>query len=53
MVKYSPMTDTPVYHITFLRHGESVGNLENRFQGHADFPLTGFSRQPEKLLSLI
>jgi 2,3-bisphosphoglycerate-dependent phosphoglycerate mutase len=26
--------------ITFLRHGESVGNLENRFQGHADFPLT-------------
>ncbi len=26
--------------VTFLRHGESVGNLENRFQGHADFPLT-------------
>ena len=29
-----------VYALTFLRHGESVGNLENRFQGHADFPLT-------------
>lgn len=28
------------YDIIFLRHGESVGNLENRFQGHADFPLT-------------
>jgi 2,3-bisphosphoglycerate-dependent phosphoglycerate mutase len=38
------MTDTPFYHITFLRHGESVGNLENRFQGHADFPLTGTGR---------
>jgi broad specificity phosphatase PhoE len=40
MVKYSPMTDTPVYYITFLRHGESVGNAEDRFQGHTDFPLT-------------
>jgi 2,3-bisphosphoglycerate-dependent phosphoglycerate mutase len=28
------------YHITFLRHGESVGNAEDRFQGQADFPLT-------------
>jgi 2,3-bisphosphoglycerate-dependent phosphoglycerate mutase len=28
------------YTVTFLRHGESVGNLENRHQGHADFPLT-------------
>ncbi len=30
----------PDFTITFLRHGESLGNLENRFQGHADFPLT-------------
>lgn len=29
-----------LYSFTFLRHGESIGNLENRFQGHADFPLT-------------
>jgi 2,3-bisphosphoglycerate-dependent phosphoglycerate mutase len=31
---------------TFLRHGESVGNAENRFQGQADFPLTerGFAQ---------
>lgn len=28
------------YYVTFLRHGESVGNQENRFQGQADFPLT-------------
>jgi 2,3-bisphosphoglycerate-dependent phosphoglycerate mutase len=29
-----------IYTITFLRHGESVGNVEERFQGQADFPLT-------------
>lgn len=40
MVKYHPMIDKTAYHITFLRHGESVGNAEDRFQGHADFPLT-------------
>jgi 2,3-bisphosphoglycerate-dependent phosphoglycerate mutase len=40
MVKYLPMIDTSIYHITFLRHGESIGNAEDRFQGHADFPLT-------------
>jgi 2,3-bisphosphoglycerate-dependent phosphoglycerate mutase len=38
------MSDSPLYHVTFLRHGESVGNLENRFQGHADFPLTETGR---------
>jgi len=30
----------PLHRITFLRHGESVGNAERRFQGQADFPLT-------------
>jgi 2,3-bisphosphoglycerate-dependent phosphoglycerate mutase len=40
MVKSSSMAQDPIFHFTFLRHGESVGNLENRFQGHADFPLT-------------
>jgi broad specificity phosphatase PhoE len=38
------MADSSLYHVTFLRHGESVGNLENRFQGHADFPLTETGR---------
>ncbi len=28
------------YHFTFLRHAESVGNAEGRFQGWADYPLT-------------
>jgi len=37
--------------ITFLRHGESVGNLENRFQGHADFPLTEKGRTQARALA--
>jgi 2,3-bisphosphoglycerate-dependent phosphoglycerate mutase len=37
--------------ITFLRHGESVGNLENRFQGHADFPLTERGRAQARALA--
>lgn len=32
------------YFVTFVRHGESVGNLENRFQGQADYPLTDTGR---------
>jgi len=34
------MSDKPVYRITLVRHGESVGNAENRMQGHADYPLS-------------
>ncbi len=32
------------YTFTFLRHGESVGNAEERFQGQSDFPLTEAGR---------
>ncbi len=39
-----------LYTITFLRHGESVGNAEDRFQGHADFPLTDKGRAQAKSL---
>jgi 2,3-bisphosphoglycerate-dependent phosphoglycerate mutase len=28
------------YSFIFLRHGESVGNAQDRFQGQSDFPLT-------------
>ena len=45
------MADSPLFHITFLRHGESVGNLENRFQGHADFPLTETGRAQARALA--
>jgi 2,3-bisphosphoglycerate-dependent phosphoglycerate mutase len=39
------------YTFTFLRHGESVGNAENRFQGHADFPLTERGREQARALA--
>jgi broad specificity phosphatase PhoE len=39
-----------VYHITFLRHGESVGNAEGRYQGQADFPLTERGREQARIL---
>jgi 2,3-bisphosphoglycerate-dependent phosphoglycerate mutase len=45
------MADSPLYHLTFLRHGESVGNMENRFQGHADFPLTETGRAQVRALA--
>ncbi len=45
-------TSVSMQHFTFLRHGESVGNLENRFQGHADFPLTDLGRSQALALAL-
>ena len=45
------MTDKLVYHITLLRHGESVGNAEERFQGHADFPRTDKGRAQARPLA--
>ncbi len=44
--------DIPSRHfVTFLRHGESVGNVENRFQGQADFALTETGLQQAKALA--
>lgn len=40
-----------VYHITLLRHGESVGNAENRLQGRADFPLSEAGREQARKLA--
>lgn len=45
------MIETSFYHVTFLRHGESVGNAEDRFQGHADFPLTEKGRTQARSLA--
>ena len=39
------MTEPEIFDIIFLRHGESVGNAESRWQGQADFPLTDKGRQ--------
>lgn len=45
-----PMNEiVSTYHIVFLRHGESVGNAEDRFQGQADFPLTEKGRAQAKV----
>jgi broad specificity phosphatase PhoE len=32
------------FKITLLRHGESIGNAESRWQGQADYPLTDIGR---------
>jgi broad specificity phosphatase PhoE len=45
------MSKSQSYYVTFLRHGESVGNQENRFQGQADFPLTEKGRAQARALA--
>lgn len=37
--------------VTLLRHGESVGNAESRWQGQADFPLTHRGRAQAQALA--
>jgi len=39
------------YTFTFLRHGGSVGNAEERFQGQSDFPLTEAGRTQARSLA--
>ncbi len=39
------MRETKSYDFVFLRHGESVGNAEERFQGQSDYPLTDVGRR--------
>jgi broad specificity phosphatase PhoE len=39
------------FQITFLRHGESVGNAEARWQGQSDFPLTDTGRAQARALA--
>lgn len=39
------------FQITLLRHGESVGNAEARWQGQADFPLTETGRDQARALA--
>src|SRR5688572_602950 len=47
------MTDTrPLpFQITLLRHGESVGNAESRWQGQAEYPLTETGRTQAQALA--
>ena len=44
-------SDKPTYQFTFLRHGESVGNAESRWQGQSDYPLTDKGRAQARALA--
>ena len=44
-------SDKPVFTFTFLRHGESVGNAESRWQGQSDYPLTTKGRAQARALA--
>jgi broad specificity phosphatase PhoE len=44
-------TDKPIYHFTLLRHGESVGNAQSRWQGQSDYPLTEKGRAQAQALA--
>jgi len=46
----NPM-DKPIYHFTLLRHGESVGNAQSRWQGQSDYPLTERGRAQARALA--
>jgi broad specificity phosphatase PhoE len=39
------------FNITVLRHGESVGNAESRWQGQTDYPLTDIGRAQARELA--
>lgn len=41
----------PVYHFVFLRHGESVGNAQSRWQGQSDYELTEKGRAQARALA--
>jgi len=41
----------PVYHFVFLRHGESVGNVQSRWQGQSDYELTEKGRAQARALA--
>ena len=43
--------DKPVYHFVFLRHGESIGNAQSRWQGQSDYPLTEKGRAQAQALA--
>jgi 2,3-bisphosphoglycerate-dependent phosphoglycerate mutase len=45
------MAEKEQFDIIFLRHGESVGNAELRWQGQADFPLTDKGREQAQALA--
>jgi len=49
MFEYSPDQDN--YQIILLRHGQSVGNAEGRYQGQSNFPLNDTGRAQAQALA--
>ena len=45
------LIERPVFHFTFLRHGESTGNAESRWQGQSDYPLNARGRAQANALA--
>lgn len=45
------MTGDSTYFLTFVRHGQSVGNAENRLQGQSDYPLSEKGRAQARALA--
>lgn len=43
--------DKPVYHFVFVRHGESIGNTQSRWQGQSDYELTEKGRAQARSLA--
>jgi broad specificity phosphatase PhoE len=43
--------DKPVYSFVFLRHGESIGNAQSRWQGQSDYELTERGRLQARALA--
>ena len=43
--------DKPIYHFVFLRHGESIGNAQSRWQGQSDYALTEKGRAQARSLA--
>ena len=45
------MAEKIIYQFTFLRHGESTGNAQSRWQGQSDYPLTDRGRAQANALA--
>jgi broad specificity phosphatase PhoE len=45
------LNDKPFYQFVFLRHGESLGNAQSRWQGQSDYPLTERGRAQVRALA--
>ncbi len=41
----------PIYHFVFVRHGESIGNAQSRWQGQSDYELTEKGRAQARALA--